>query len=177
MSHPQQQAYIASLKQRFPQMFHGKRVLEIGSLNINGTVRDYFDDCFYVGVDIADGPGVDIVSLGHELDFPDETFDVVISCECMEHNPYWLETFTNMIRMSRALVIMTCATTGRDEHGTTRSNPACSPLTVEAGWDYYQNLTQEDFEILPIDMLFTRYEFTVDKQACDLYFYGWRTDV
>lgn len=174
MSHPQQQQFIASLKERYPDWFHGKRVLEIGSLNINGTVRDYFTDCFYVGVDIAAGPCVDLVSLGHELDFPDESFDVVISCECMEHNPYWLETFTNMIRMSRRLVIMTCATTGRAEHGTTRSAPDCSPLTVQQGWEYYQNLTQEDFEILPIDLLFKEHQFITNNESNDLYFYGWR---
>ncbi len=50
----------------------------------------------------TEGPGVDVVSSGHALDFPDETFDVTLSCECFEHNPYWLETFRNMHRMTKA---------------------------------------------------------------------------
>jgi len=48
-----------------------------------------FSDCDYIGLDVAPGNGVDIVCEGQNYDAPDESFDVVISCEVMEHNPFW----------------------------------------------------------------------------------------
>ena len=118
---------------------------------------------------------MDIVKSGHEFDAEDKSFNTIISCECFEHNPFWKETFQNMIRMckSKGLVIMTCATTGRPEHGTTRSASFASPLTVEKGWDYYKNLTKKDFtDEFVFENLFSSYEFSVDDVAKDLYFYG-----
>jgi len=171
MAHPEQRAYLTALRARFPWWFTGTSVLEIGSLNINGTVRDLFADCTYVGVDVAPGPGVDVVGLGQELDYADEAFDVAISAECFEHNPAWLETFANMRRMCSGLVVFTCATEGRAEHGTARSTPECSPLTL--AWDYYRNLTAADFEdALPLADLFTEYEFSTNDASRDLYFWG-----
>lgn len=176
MAHEAQAQFIRSVKDELPDFFNGTKVLEIGSLNINGTVRQFFDSPrLYIGLDVAEGPGVDVVSLGHEYD-TEELFDCVISCECMEHNPYWRETFLNMVRLCRpgGMVLMTCATTGRAEHGTSRSLPQDSPLTVAAGWDYYRNLTGEDFELeIPeFDNLFSLWTFQNNPQACDLYFVG-----
>ena len=50
-----------------------------------------------------------------DIALPTASFDVVISCECFEHNPYWRETFLNMTRVLRpgGLFVLTCATTGR----------------------------------------------------------------
>lgn len=53
MSHPEQLEFVASVRQRFPGFFTGRRVLEVGSLDINGSVRGMFTDCDYVGVDVA----------------------------------------------------------------------------------------------------------------------------
>lgn len=173
MAHTEQREYLTRLSTRFPEKFTGVSVLEVGSLNINGTVRDFFAGCTYIGVDLADGPGVDMIGEGQLLDFPDRHFDTVISAECFEHNPYWLATFLNMHRMSRDLVTFTCAGEGRAEHGTARSSPSCSPLTIAQGWDYYRNLTVADFtDVLNMDALFREWDFEVNVSACDLYFYG-----
>lgn len=68
---------------------------------------------------------------------------------------------------------MTCATTGRPEHGTERSLPQDSPLTLAKGWNYYRNLTEKDFnDALDLNSFFTDWEFSVNTEACDLYFYG-----
>jgi SAM-dependent methyltransferase len=174
MAHKEQSDYIASLQSKFPLAFKGERTLEIGSLNINGTVRNAFTSNEYVGVDVGSGTGVNVVISGHEYD-SDKPFDCCISCECFEHNPFWKETFLNMVRLcaSGGLVIFTCATTGRPEHGTERSTPQDSPLTIAKGWSYYLNLTEEDFQaIFNFDALFTDWQFSVNEQACDLYFYG-----
>ena len=174
MAHKEQSDYIASLQGKFPLAFKGERTLEIGSLNINGTVRNAFTSNEYVGVDVGSGPGVDVVISGHEYD-SEKPFDCCISCECFEHNPFWKETFLNMIRLCKSggLVVFTCATTGRPEHGTERSTPQDSPLTIAKGWSYYLNLTEEDFQaIFNFDALFTDWQFSVNDQACDLYFHG-----
>lgn len=122
-------------------------MLEIGSLDINGTIRSAFDHCDYTGIDVAAGKGVDVVCEGQSYDAPDGSFDTVISCECLEHNRHWKGTFQNMIRLCKpdGLIVMSCATLGRSEHGTARSDPDASPLTVDKGWNYYRNLTPRDF--------------------------------
>lgn len=152
-------------------MFAGVKVLEVGSLDINGSVRDFFTDCDYIGVDLDEGPGVDVVAQGQDLDYPDRSFDTVVSAECFEHNPYWLETFINMHRMADVLVIFTCATTGRHEHGTTKTSPSDSPFTLD--WDYYRNLTEDDFaDNLDLNSMFQRHSFSVNPYSHDLYFWG-----
>lgn len=68
---------------------------------------------------------------------------------------------------------MSCATEGRPEHGTKRSHPGCSPLTVAIGWEYYKNINEQDMRInFDFDELFSSYEFSVNKTSCDLYFWG-----
>lgn len=173
MAHIQQREYLSNLKSRFPEMFSGVSVLEVGSLNINGTVRDFFPATDYLGVDVASGPGVDLVAQGENLTFDDNTFDIAISAECFEHNPEWAATFANMTRMASRYVVFTCASDGRAEHGTRRSSPESSPLTLE--WDYYRNLNEQDFrDAFDLDRMFTDYRFAYNPSSCDLYFYGFK---
>lgn len=175
MAHKEQMHFIQKIKDQHPSFFIDKKVLEVGSLNINGTLRDFFNSCDYTGIDVGEGSGVDIVCSGENYDAPDESYDVVCSAECFEHNPSWLETFKNMIRLCKedGFIFFTCATTGRAEHGTARTTPGCSPLTVEMGWDYYQNLTEKNFtDEINFDNYFSYYEFEVNNQSHDLYFFG-----
>ena len=171
MSHPEQRQFLARVKQEQPEFFHGQRVLEIGSLNINGTARDFFTDCDYTGVDLGPGDGVDVVGLGHEVAF-DKPFDVALSCECFEHNPHWAATFLNMYKQVRAggLIIVTCATVGRAEHGTARTSPQDAPLVP---WDYYRNLVREDFyDHFDIKAMFSTYAWNANPISHDLNFWG-----
>jgi SAM-dependent methyltransferase len=117
---------------------------------------------------------VDVVCQGQDYAAPDASFDVVLSCEVMEHNPYWRETFANMWRLCRpgGLVLMTCATTGRREHGTRRTTPKDAPL-IE--WDYYGNRTAEDFRLaIDLRQQATAAMFCSDLSFCDLFFAGFR---
>jgi len=171
MAHSQQRDFFESIKNDNPDAFTGVEVIEIGSLNINGTIRDFFDANKYVGVDVAEGKDVDVVCAGENLDYPDSSFDVAVSAECFEHNPEWVATFRNMWRISKRYVIMTCASDGRAEHGTTLSDPSSSPFTL--GWDYYRNLTEQDFrDNFNLDEMFAKYYFAYNAESCDLYFYG-----
>jgi ubiquinone/menaquinone biosynthesis C-methylase UbiE len=171
MAHSQQRDFFQGVKNKKPEAFTGVEVLEVGSLNINGTVRDFFDSTQYIGADVAEGRDVDVVCNGENLDYPDNSFDVAVSAECFEHNPEWVATFRNMWRMSKKYVMMTCASEGRAEHGTTRSDPGSSPLTL--GWDYYRNLSEQDFRAeFNLDEMFDSYYFDYNAESCDLYFYG-----
>ena len=125
----------------------------------------------YIGVDVDEGKDVDIVEQGQDVKFPDRYFDVAVSAECFEHNPYWKETFANMYRMASKFVIFTCASEGRPEHGTTRTTPADSPFTVN--WDYYRNLNEKDFrQEFNFDTMFFQHSFIYNPQSYDLYFWG-----
>jgi hypothetical protein len=171
MAHIQQRDYLTKLKTQFPEMFDNVDVIEIGSLDINGTVRDFFNATKYVGVDVGPGKGVDLVANGEDVDYPDNSFDTAISAECFEHNPEWVATFANMVRMSKRFVVFTCASEGRAEHGTRRSDAGSSPLTLD--WDYYRNLNQADFEqAFELHSMFIEHKFEYNPASCDLYFYG-----
>jgi SAM-dependent methyltransferase len=175
MAHPDQLQFVGFVSRFAPQHFARSRVLEIGSLDINGSVRMFFlEPARYVGIDVADGPGVDRVCLGHEFHEDPGGWDAVLSCESFEHNPHYRETFANMIRLARpgALVLFTCATSGRPEHGTSRTSPEASPLTVERGWTYYRNLSQSDFPQAELEEAFDEYAFFRNLRSADLYFAG-----
>jgi len=79
-------------------------VLEVGSRDINGSVRPLFHGVRrYTGVDLIDGPGVDRVLDAHRLEeaFPDNRFDVVISTEMLEHDPQFWQSVQQMGRVLR----------------------------------------------------------------------------
>ncbi len=165
-------SFIKKTKDHFPEFFKNCSVLEVGSLNINGTVRVFFNENKeYLGIDLIEGNGVDLVCPGNELDHEEGKYDTVISTECFEHDKTWKETFQNMYRMTRSggIVIFTCASEGRHEHGTTRTSPADSPATN----DYYRNLGRADFEgAFNIEDMFTKHLFEYNPETCDLYFWG-----
>jgi len=81
----------------------GKDVLEVGSLDVNGNLRQTFLDAgakSYTGVDMRAGANVDHVMNAHALGFPDQSFDIVVSSEMLEHDShFWL----SMQEMGRVL--------------------------------------------------------------------------
>lgn len=177
MSHPEQVGFFRAVRQSNEPFVVGSHVLEIGSYDVNGTIRDLFADAAtYVGVDLEPGPGVDRVAFGHEVGDPDGTYDVTLSGECFEHDMHWRDTFANMVRLTRpgGLVAFTCASRGRVEHGTVRSEAALSPGTRAVGLDHYRNLTSADFDDLPLDEWFSEHQFWYIPTHCDLYFAGVR---
>ena len=82
--------------------FRGKRVLEVGSKYVNGSVRPLIEKFCkpkeYIGVDIERGKFVDIVLPAEKLVeyFGENSFDVVISTEVLEHVKDWRVVVTNM---------------------------------------------------------------------------------
>jgi SAM-dependent methyltransferase len=175
MAHFQQQKFVEAARSLFPEFFERTRVLEVGSWSYNGSIRELFESCDYVGADVAPGNGVDIAVAGQDLAFPTASFDLVITCECFEHNPFWLETFVNMTRMLKpgGLFVLTCAGTGRGEHGTSRTGVAGSLAAREQHADYYRNLTRSDFtRRVDLGAHFSHHRFFDNRYSKDLYFVG-----
>ena len=72
-------------------------------------------------------------------------------------------------------MLISCATTGRKEHGTSRTNPDASPFTVQEKWDYYRNLTANDLERgVNLGGWLADWRSWVNYISCDLYFVGLR---
>lgn len=142
MSHPQQRAFVRAVADA---LHPTGPVLEIGSLDVNGSVRSLVDASPWVGIDLDVGPGVDVVASGHDFG-ADGSFATVVSSECLEHDPGWADTLRNAVRVLRpgGLLLLTCATRGRAEHGTARTSPDLSPGTTALGWDHYRNLSAAD---------------------------------
>lgn len=176
MSHPEQLGYFRAISTANSELLAKGRLLEIGSYDVNGNVRRILAAGEHVGVDLAPGPSVDRIGFGHEVSDPDGSFDAAVSGECFEHDPHWRETFANMTRLTRpgGLVAFSCASRGRPEHGTSRSDVALSPGTQAVGLDYYRNLVAEDFLGLPLDEWFSEWRFWRLSTNFDLYFAGVR---
>ena len=179
MAHREQIDFCEKVKSKFPWFFRGKRILDVGSLDINGCNRYLFEECDYVGLDIGDGPNVDVVCVAHEYDEPDGSFDVVVSTNAFEHDMYFSRTLPNMLRLLKhgGLMFWTCKTTGCREHGTRRSEPSSSPLTSGKGgkWsDFYQNVDEALVrKVIDVDGEFSSYNFSFNRSG-DLCFFGIR---
>lgn len=174
MAHKEQIEFCKSIRNKFPQRFSDCWVLDIGSLDINGNNRYLFSNPHYIGIDVGEGPNVDVVCLGHEFKSL-KKFDVVISTECFEHDKYYDKTIINAVQLlkSGGLFMFTCASTGRAEHGTTKTDTYSSPLSCQLFNDYYKNLTEEDIrQVLNVEEVFSEFEFIYSAAYHDLYFYG-----
>jgi len=186
MAHKEQNDFVYKVKDQHPEFFKNKKVLGVGTFDVCGTEDAYFNECDYAGLDLGPGPGVDIVCPAQDYDAPDETYDTIISCECFEHNPYYKETIQNAVRMLKkgGMFLFTCATTGRPVHGTLSleeeskqkfPNWKTMPNVTRDNWDndYYKNLTEKDIrECINIEEHFSEFEFEVETNHCDLYFWG-----
>ena len=76
--------------------FVGKKVLDVGSLDVNGNPKTEFENrgYEYIGSDMRSGLNVDIVVNGHDLSqkFSDE-FDIVFCVDTLEHDDaFWITT-------------------------------------------------------------------------------------
>jgi predicted SAM-dependent methyltransferase len=93
-----------------------KRVLEVGSRNINGNLRpiiQIWGPSEYVGIDIEKGPGVDIVCNAEDAlaKFGKNSFDVIICTSVIEHVKDWkliISNFKNICKPNGVIIITTC---------------------------------------------------------------------
>lgn len=177
MAHRAQQDFCISVRHKFQHHFLGKKVVDFGSLDINGSNRGLFFNCEYLGIDVGPGKNVDLVSPAHLAPIPDNAFDVVVSTECLEHDRYWKLTLKKAhdVLKPGGLFLFSCATTGRAEHGTAGSDHGSSPFTL----DYYMNLTEVNVreayrELMgkEVEDLYRPFLFETPDHSADLYFHG-----
>lgn len=167
-----------------PQYFKGK-VIDIGSIDINGTIKPFFPDCDYVGVDIEKGENVDIAVPCHLL--PETLhgfYDVVASTEAFEHDMHLSLTLEKCVKLLKpgGLFFFTCANQNRAEHGTESKSPSDSLTSnPENPWvkkwptwkDYYKGVSTSDLvSLLKPDDHFQYYEVYINTSPQDLYFVG-----
>lgn len=112
-------------------------VVEIGSRDVNFTIRPHFPHASYVGIDAQPGPCVDVVADGATWQ-PEEAVDLVVCAEVFEHTPNWQAIVENAAAMLRpgGRAVFTCAGPGRAEHGVHVDDPDLP------GW--YQNVAADD---------------------------------
>ena len=115
-------------------------IVEIGSYDLNGTIRDQFEAERYIGADVYPGPGVDLVASGVELaaDMPGIA-DVVVCTGMLEHDPEWRATVAALVDLARVggWVIITCASDEFPPHSG-RVNGRPEPD------EHYQNVALDD---------------------------------
>lgn len=170
--HIEVKQFIKRVRKEYWHKFRLRKVLEVGSKNINGSPRKYFWFCKYTGIDLSEGSGVDEVIDICDMSFTSnyEEWDVVISTEMLEHCEHWQKALERMFHFLKpnGLLLITCASDDRLEHGTKRTTPECSPDTT----DYYRNISKQDFRNVLSQDLFSIYVLMNGRDKQDLYFYG-----
>lgn len=97
------------------------RVLDVGSLDLNGSFRRLVKErgWDYVGLDIVAGRNVDIVAPEYDYPFGDGEFDVVISGSTMEHVKAiwkWVPELVRVLGAGGLLVLVTHTRWGEHRH-------------------------------------------------------------
>lgn len=178
--HHEQMQFVKEVWSWHRYTYAGCRVVDLGAGDCNGNNRDLFEGCDYLGVDVAAGPNVDLVSPAHLAPIEDASAGVVICTEMLEHDPHWEESLAAMRRMLRpgGLLILTCAAIGRPEHGTARTTPGDS-LAAAAGMreysDWYRPPHGSEIAEHLCEPWFERYQIDRLQGACDLRYYGIRS--
>jgi len=174
MAHKDQRLFVERVKAKFPKYFNQVRVLDCGSYDLNGNIKDLFTNSDYLGIDNHEGPNVNWVIPLHHLDTPGkevDSFDTVISCEMLEHDYYWERSLKKMYNLTKpkGLMLFTCAGYNRREHGVEEfaSDPKMS---------HYENLTVSHL-VKALDLEFLFLDFSIEYKGSggemgDLYFWG-----
>lgn len=131
------------------------RILEFGSLDINGSVRSVLTPLAdtYIGIDANYGKGVDVVadaSVFRDLGL----FDLVVCCEVFEHSEKWpmIVANANANLTPGGLFVCTMAGEGRPPHSAIDENP-------KRDWEYYKNVSGPELERQM--MIFSKFEIDV----------------
>ena len=95
------------------------RVVELGSRQVNGGVRELFANASYLGVDLVEGPGVDVVADAATLELSAlNPPDCVVCTEVLEHAPAARAIVLNAGRLlgPQGVAIFTAACDPRRPH-------------------------------------------------------------
>lgn len=108
----------AQFAKKFAPIITGK-VLDVGSFNVNGALRDTLP--VTVGVDMQYGDGVDEVVNASDLvaHFGPESFDAVVSAGTLEHIQDWKAAMENMwgVLKPEGVLLLSMACERKTYHG------------------------------------------------------------
>lgn len=134
--------------------FKPGKVLDVGSLNVNGSVRDLFHDAEeYIGVDFRGGLEVDIVINAHDMKdhFGELIFDTIICMNQLEHdNEFWvtLEQIHKLLKPG-GYFLTAMPTFGFPIHEHPQD-------FWRAGEDAFKNVIYKGYELLNIETVYTK---------------------
>jgi SAM-dependent methyltransferase len=96
-------AFGAAFFRCYADAIEGACILEVGAGDVNGALRGCAPlGSRYTGIDLAAGPGIDIVlNDPYSYPFDSASFDVVVSSSCLEHDPMFWLSFNEMCRVVR----------------------------------------------------------------------------
>lgn len=101
----------------------GLRVLEVGALDVNGSLREYVESLkptCYIGIDLVSGKGVDFVCPAENIifGFGRENFDIVICTEMLEHVKLWALVINNLKSVCKigGTILLTTRSKGFPKH-------------------------------------------------------------
>lgn len=118
-----------------------RRVVEIGSKNINGSLRSLFASLPYIGVDVRAGRDVDVVASGTDF-VPPWAPDTVLCAEVLEHvdDPTGHDICQNILRMlaPRGVALLSMACDPRAPHSAVNGHDL---LAEDA--EFYRNVTTD----------------------------------
>lgn len=144
---PQIQNWVKKAKRKY--ISNSGRVLEVGSLDVNGSVKKYFEDATeYIGIDAIKGPGVDKIVNAHNIlkHWKPGTFDTVLCLEMLEHdNAPWvtIEIFRKVVKKN-GILIVTTPTFGFPLHRYPKDY-------FRYGEDAYRDIIFKGFKILKLE--------------------------
>jgi SAM-dependent methyltransferase len=139
-----------------------KTVVEIGSRDINGSPRPLFPGAEYVGVDVREGKGVDVVADATQWK-PDKKVDLVVCAEVLEHveNPEAFVTSAAAMLKTGGVFLVTAACNPREPHSA-----------VDGGQirdsEHYANVDPDELLVWLDDAGFDA-EVSVDSEHGDVY--------
>lgn len=101
-----------------PELLGGCDVLEVGSLNVNGSVRDFAEPLagMYFGIDIVSGPGVDLVQDATAMS--GDGWGLVVCTEMLEHARDWRAAVSHLKQAvdEGSLILLTTRSIGFARH-------------------------------------------------------------
>lgn len=114
-------AYIFASRALTEADVKGRRVVEAGAYDYNGSVRgaiEAMSPASYVGTDSQPGPGVDVVCPAENLPAVVGAADVVISTEMLEHALDWRGAVAGMVTVLApgGLLLLTTRSPGFPYH-------------------------------------------------------------
>ena len=164
----------AALARHCPDLARGDTVIEFGSHNVNGTVRDIVGEAYYLGLDVVPGPGVDAIwdcsepipwSVA-EMALPPQAMlgvDLVVCAEVLEHTVRARDLVRNagLALHPAGVFIMTCAGPTRPSHSAIDGG-ALRPD------EWYQNVLPEEISLWLEQAGFSEYEIDLTEDKADL---------